>query len=93
MGAPPVDDGSPVSDLTAALDEARRAETEQLFGLRKTWFDPAPGIEMVQLHFAWTLPGQEPDWEAAESRVMTPNEASLQCATCAPTSSRPSDAR
>jgi hypothetical protein len=70
-----------VSELTDAVAEARRAETEQLFGLRKTWFDPAPGIEMVQLHFAWTLPGQEPDWEAADSRVMTPNDASPRLRT------------
>jgi hypothetical protein len=65
-----------VSDLTAAMAEARRAETEQLFGLRKTWFDPAPGIEMVQLHFTWTPPGVEPDWDGAETRVLTPNGAS-----------------
>ena len=65
-----------MSDLTAALSEARRAEAEQCFGLRKTWVDPAPGIEMVQLHYACTGPGQEPDWEAADSRVLTPNEAS-----------------
>jgi hypothetical protein len=65
-----------VTDLTAAVTEARRAETEQLFGLRKTWFDPAPGIEMVQMHFAWTAPEQEPDWEAADTRVLTPHEAS-----------------
>jgi len=70
-----------VSELTQALVEARRAETEQLFGLRKTWFDPAPGIEMVQLHFAWTPPGQEPDWESAESRVMTPDAASPRLRT------------
>jgi hypothetical protein len=65
-----------VTELTEALSEARRAETEQLFALRKTWFDPAPGIEMVQLHFAWTAPGQEPDWESADTRVLTPNAMS-----------------
>jgi hypothetical protein len=65
-----------VTELTEALSEARRAETEQLFALRKTWFDPAPGIEMVQLHFAWTAPGQEPDWESADTRVLTPNATS-----------------
>ncbi|MGY1617442.1 hypothetical protein ACI797_11950 [Geodermatophilus sp. SYSU D00691] len=63
-----------MTELRAAATEARRAESEQLFGLRKTWFDPAPGIEMVQLHFAWTRPGEEPDWEEADSRVMTPSE-------------------
>jgi hypothetical protein len=61
-----------VTDLTAAVDEGRRAEAEQRFGLRKTWIDPAPGIEMVQLHFAWTRPDEEPDWDGAEQRVLTP---------------------
>jgi len=70
-----------VTDLRAAVAEARRTETEQLFGLRKTWFDPAPGIEMVQLHFAWTPPGKEPDWDGADSRVMTPHEASPRLRT------------
>jgi hypothetical protein len=70
-----------VTELTAGLSEARRAESEQLFGLRKTWFDPAPGIEMVQLHFAWTPPGVEPDWEAADSRVLTPHERSPRLRT------------
>jgi hypothetical protein len=37
-----------VSELTAAV----RAETEQLFGLRRTWVDTVPGIEMVQVHYA-----------------------------------------
>ena len=61
-----------MSELTAAV----RAETEQLFGLRRTWVDTVPGIEMVQVHYAWTAPGQEPDWEAADTRVLTPSEAS-----------------
>ena len=50
--------GRAVTDLTAALAEARRTEAEQRFGLRKTWIDPAPGIELVQLHYAWTRPGE-----------------------------------
>jgi hypothetical protein len=62
------------SDLTAAVAAARRAETEQLFGLRKAWSDPSPGIELVQLHFAWTPAGGEPDWEDADTRVLTPVE-------------------
>ena len=65
-----------MSELSAALAEARRAEAEQRFGLRKTWVDPAPGIEMVQLHYAWTAAGQEPDWEQADTRVLTPNDVS-----------------
>jgi hypothetical protein len=65
-----------VSELAAAVAEVRRAETEQLFGLRRTWVDPGPGIEMVQLQYAWTRPGEEPDWEAADMRVLTPSGAS-----------------
>jgi hypothetical protein len=65
-----------VSELSAAVSDAVRTEAEQLFGLRKTWVDPQPGIEMVQLHYAWTPPGQEPDWEAGDERVLTPSEAS-----------------
>lgn len=65
-----------MSELSAAVSDARRAETEQLFGLRKTWVDPGPGVEMVQLHYAWTRPGEEPDWEAGDTRVLTPSEAS-----------------
>ena len=61
-----------MSELTAAV----RAETEQLFGLRRTWVDTVPGIEMVQVHYAWTAPGQDPDWEAADTRVLTLSEDS-----------------
>ncbi len=64
-----------MSELSAAVSDARRAETEQLFGLRKTWNDPGPGIDMVQLHYAWTGPGQEPDWDAGDCRVLTSSEA------------------
>lgn len=63
-----------MSDLTDALDGARRTETEQRFGLRKVWVDPGPGIELVQVHHTCTRPGEEPDWEAAETRVLTPHE-------------------
>ncbi|RFU21993.1 hypothetical protein [Geodermatophilus marinus] len=65
-----------MSELTAGAAGARHAGADHLFGLRKTWWDPAPGIEMVQIHFAWTPPDGEPDWESAESRVMTPGELS-----------------
>jgi hypothetical protein len=40
------------------------------FGVRKTWVDPVPGIEMVQIHYTWSPVGQEPDWEQAESVVL-----------------------
>jgi len=65
-----------MTDLSVAVAEARRVEEQQLFGLRKTWLDSEPGIEMVQLHYAWTRPGSEPDWEEADSRVLTRTEAS-----------------
>jgi hypothetical protein len=65
-----------VGDPRAVVADAVGAEPEQLFGLRKTWLDPSPGIEMVQLHYAWARPGQEPDWDAGDSRVLTPSEAS-----------------
>ena len=58
------------------LSDAVRAETAQLFGLRRTWVDPVPGIEMVQLHYTWTPPGREPDWETADCRVLTTSDAS-----------------
>jgi hypothetical protein len=61
-----------VSELSAAA----AAEATDFFALRKTWTDPAPGIEMVELHFAWTPLGGEPDWEAGDSRVLTPTDAS-----------------
>jgi hypothetical protein len=64
-----------VSELSTAVVEARHAETRELFSLRKTWVDPGPGIEMVQLHHVWTRPGQEPDWEAADTTVLTVDEA------------------
>jgi len=61
-----------VGGLSAAVAEARHTESRQLFGLRKAWVDPGPGIELVQLHHTWTLPGQDPDWEAGDVRVLTP---------------------
>jgi hypothetical protein len=65
-----------VTDLSTAVSDAVRAESEQLFALRRTWVDPVPGIEMVQVHYAWTPHGQEPDWDDADTRVLTPNDAS-----------------
>jgi hypothetical protein len=43
------------------------------FGLRKTWVDPVPGIEMVQVHYACSAVGQDPDWDDAESMVLMPD--------------------
>ena len=63
-----------MSHLTTADPDAVRAHVEQVFALRRTWTDPLPGIEMVQLHYAWTPPGEEPDWETAECRVLTTSD-------------------
>jgi len=67
-----------VSESTphAGAFAAARGEPGHLFGLRKTWVDPTPGIEMVQVHYAWTPPGQGPDWDTADCRVLTPSEMS-----------------
>jgi hypothetical protein len=61
-----------VSELSTAV----RAGTGDFFALRKTWVDPGPGIEMVELHYAWTPVGGEPDWEAGDARVLTPSDTS-----------------
>ena len=42
-----------------------------MFGLRKTWVDPGPGIEMVQVHYTWTPTGGEPQWEQADCAVLS----------------------
>lgn len=43
-----------------------------VFGLRKTWVDPVPGIAMVQLHYATSASGEQPDWAAADQVVLAP---------------------
>jgi hypothetical protein len=43
-----------------------------VFGLRKTWVDPGPGIAMVQIHYTWTPLGRDPDWADAEEAVLAP---------------------
>jgi hypothetical protein len=43
-----------------------------VFGVRKTWVDPGPDIAMVQIHYAWTPRGAEPDWADAEEAVLAP---------------------
>jgi hypothetical protein len=67
--------------VSADLTTAARGEPEQLFGIRRTWFDPAPGIELVQVHYTWTPPGADPDWEAADTRVLTPSGATPRLRT------------
>jgi hypothetical protein len=67
--------------VSADLAAADRGASQQLFGLRRTWFDPAPGIEMVQLHYTWTPLDGEPDWETADTRVLTPSEDTARLRT------------
>ncbi|MFF5083373.1 hypothetical protein ACFY36_40535 [Actinoplanes sp. NPDC000266] len=43
-----------------------------VFGLRKTWTDPGPGIAMVQAHYACSPTGAQPDWSSAEQVVLAP---------------------
>ena len=43
-----------------------------VFGLRKTWDDPGPGLAMVQIQYTWTAPGGTPDWTDAEEVVLAP---------------------
>ena len=40
--------------------DPRLAVPADQFALRRTWTDPVPGIEMVQMHFTWTPLGGEP---------------------------------
>lgn len=46
------------------------------FALRRTWLDPEPGIDMVQVHYSCTPSGGAPDWADADTRVLTPSDAS-----------------
>jgi hypothetical protein len=41
------------------------------FYLKKTFVDPEPGIELVNLHYTWTPLGEQPDWDTQhETRTM-----------------------
>ncbi|GAA0448015.1 hypothetical protein Ade02nite_60600 [Paractinoplanes deccanensis] len=51
-----------------------------VFGLRKTWHDPVPGIAMVQAHYAWSPAGTPPDWSGAEQVVLAPAEGRTRTA-------------
>jgi hypothetical protein len=37
-----------------------------MFVLMKDWWDPGPGIDMVEVHYTWSLPGKRPDWDQRE---------------------------
>jgi hypothetical protein len=43
-----------------------------VFALRKSWVDTEPGIEIVQVRYAWTVPGGRPDWDLGEEAVLQP---------------------
>ncbi|MET0415388.1 MAG: hypothetical protein ABW022_05145 [Actinoplanes sp.] len=51
-----------------------------VFGLRKNWVDPGPGIAMVQIHYTWGPHGEPPDWTDAEEVVLTPRAGRLRSA-------------
>ena len=41
------------------------------FYIKKTYVDSEPGIELVNIHYTWTPPGEMPNWEAhRETRMM-----------------------
>ena len=41
------------------------------FYMKRTYIDNEPGIELVNLHYTWTLLGEMPNWEAhRETRMM-----------------------
>ncbi|MGK5678379.1 hypothetical protein [Actinoplanes sp. URMC 104] len=43
-----------------------------IFGLRKTWVDPGPGISMVQIHYTTSPRGEPPDWTLGDQAVLSP---------------------
>jgi hypothetical protein len=51
-----------------------------VFGLRKTFVDPEPGIAMVQIHYTWSPPGEPPDWAAGDEVVLAPQGGRLRTA-------------
>jgi hypothetical protein len=42
------------------------------FALTKEWVDPSPGIELVEVHYAWGPLGAAADWEREQTAVATP---------------------
>ena len=51
-----------------------------VFGLRKTWLDPGPGISLVLIHYTWSARGAQPDWAGAEQLVLAPHAGPLRTA-------------
>jgi hypothetical protein len=42
------------------------------FALAKAWVDPTPGIDLVEVHYAWGPLGEPPDWEREQTAVAIP---------------------
>ena len=43
------------------------------FYIKRTYIDPDPDIELVNIHYTWTPLGELPHWEAhRETRLMQP---------------------
>jgi hypothetical protein len=51
-----------------------------VFGLRKSWLDPGPGIAMVQVHYISSPLGAVPDWTDAEQVVLASQGGSRRTA-------------
>jgi len=68
--------------VTSPSGEAPPAERGgvPIFGLRKSWIDPGPGIAMVQIHYAWSPHGAAPDWAGGDEVVLAPQGGGLRTA-------------
>jgi hypothetical protein len=51
-----------------------------VFGLRKSFVDPGPGIALVQLHYTWSPRGVPPDWAGGDEVVLAPLAGPLRTA-------------
>ncbi len=45
------------------------------FALSKDWVDPAPDIELVEVHYVWGPLGEPADWEQGQAAVAAPTGA------------------
>ena len=51
-----------------------------VFGLRKSFVDPGPGIALVQIHYTCSAPGAPPDWAAGDEMVLAPQDGPVRTA-------------
>jgi len=51
-----------------------------VFGLRKSFVDPGPGIALVQIHYTCSAPGAPPDWDAGDEMVLAPQDGPVRTA-------------